>query len=39
MNPIVHFEMMPAQDRKRMTNNYRVVSKNEWTPGGRRQQR
>jgi hypothetical protein len=38
MNPVVHFEM-PAEDKNRMTNNHRVVSRNEWTPEGRRQQR
>jgi hypothetical protein len=40
MNPVVHFEMMPAEDRKRMTNNnHRVVSRNEWTPEGRSDER
>ena len=38
MNPVVHFEML-AEDRNRMTNNHRVVSRNEWTHEGRRQQR
>ena len=40
MNPVVHFEMMSAEDRKHMTNNYyRVVSRNEWTPGRRSEER
>jgi hypothetical protein len=38
MNPVVHFEM-PAEDSNSMTNNHPVVSRNEWTPEGRRQQR
>jgi hypothetical protein len=38
MNPVVHFEM-PTEDKNRMTNNLRVVSRNEWTPEERRQQR
>ena len=37
MNPVVHFEML-AEDRNSMTNNHRVVSRNEWIPEGRRQQ-